>query len=444
MNERMYQEIEEILNEVKGDIIDFRVYKGTTFAFLVKLAAKYDRHAVGIDTFYGLEAPSEHDWNEHNQIAYPKGYAKSSPNVVHESISKACPGSTNYELHGGKLSEVLPVLTDKKYAFALIDLFQYAPTKEAIEYVYSKMSPGGVLYFLNYKRSHNFLASKAINEFIHEKENELYIHPPIVINDNVLPLCKISCHLNEQSLPEPEVVIKNEGKSSLWFKNNKKAKTTIAMVLRTGGDTYDYRYVNALADCVRKHTESTKYNIVCLTDNAQGINSSLVDEVVPFKHNYKGWWSKIELFRPDIFKGDNVFYMDLDTVVVNNIDEILEYQPTFAGIRDLYHHTFMQTGILSWNPNYNHQVYENFTRKPSFIMDNYPEGDARWIRENVYNYEYLQDVFPNKIVSYKAHCLNKISGEIKIPKDASIVCFHGKPRPHTIKHPAITRHWIYK
>ena len=136
--------------------------------------------------------------------------------------------------------------------------------------------------------------------------------------------------------------------------------------------------------------------------------------------------------------------MDLDTVIIKNIDELLKYKTTFAGIRDLYHHNFLQTGIMSWDSAHNHQVYHNFVPRHHMVINNYPEGDAKWIRENVYNYDYIPDEFPGRIVSYKAHCLNKNTGQVSIPKDASIICFHGKPRPHTITHPAITKHWQYK
>ena len=49
MNSQQYSEINDLLSRVPGNIIDFRVYKGANFAFLVKLATKHDRLAIGID-----------------------------------------------------------------------------------------------------------------------------------------------------------------------------------------------------------------------------------------------------------------------------------------------------------------------------------------------------------------------------------------------------------
>lgn len=438
MNDRMYHEINRILADVQGDIIDFRVYKGATFAYLVKLAAQHGRTAVGMDTFYGLEAPVRADYNEQNQLAYPKGYAKSTSDIVRQTVKKVCPVEAPYELYEGKLENVLDSLPERKYALAIIDLFQYTPTKTAIQYIYDRMAPGGILYFLNHTKGGGCLASLAIDEFLVTQEKDIYVYSDIYFNDNRLNICRVACHQSMNVEVQPKKSKIKRATKKLFSRE----KQNIALVLRTGGDTYDHRYVNAVAENIRNNV-GIKYNLAVLTDNSEGFDSNLVDEVIPFKHNYKGWWSKIELFRPDIFTG-RVFYMDLDTVLVKNIDELLKFKTTFAGIRDLYHHNFLQTGIMSWDAAHNHQVYYNFVPRNQMVMTHYTEGDAKWIRENVYNYDYIPDNFPGRIVSYKAHCLNKNTGHVTIPKDASIICFHGKPRPHTITHPAITKHWHYK
>lgn len=441
MNDRMYHEINGILHDISGDIIDFRVYKGATFSYLVKLAAEHSRIAVGMDTFYGLEAPCRMDYNEHNQLAYPKGYAKSSPDLVRQTVRKICPDNAPYELYEGSLSSVFEKLPERKYALALIDLFQYNPTREAIQYVYDKMVPGGVMYFLNHHKDSHCLGSLAIADFLMEKGEDVFIYEDIYFNDNRVNICRVAC--KQSMVPKPvQSKPKKPAPKKSTERSTPREKHNIALVLRTGGDTYTHKYVNTLAENIRDNL-GMKVNLAVLTNDSTGFNSNLIDEVIPFKHQYRGWWSKIELFRPDIFTG-RVFYMDLDTVVVNNIDELVKYKTTFAGIRDLYHHNFLQTGVMSWDAAHNHQVYEDFVPRAASVMSTHIEGDAKWIRENVYNYDYLPDQFPGSIVSYKAHCLNKNTGKVTIPKDASIICFHGKPRPHTITNPVITQHWKYK
>lgn len=436
MNDKMYTEIEGVLSGVKGDIIDFRVYKGTSFAHLVKLGTKANRTVIGMDTFYGLEAPTSHDWNEDRYMIYPKGYVKSTPDLVREAVTRVN-GNAPYELLEGSLDTILPNLPERSYAVAFVDMLQYEPTVKVLNYIYKRMTPGGIIYLLNYNKQARHNASLAVTEFLEQYAYDIEEYPPEIHNDNRANFTRFTCKQTDESQKREPIVQKTPKRKSTDPKIN------IALVLRTGGGTYDAKYVNAVARNIANNV-TVPYTLNVLTDNDKGFDPEFVHKVIPFKHNFKGWWSKIELFRPGIFKGDRVFYLDLDTVVVGNIDDMVTWDVTFAGIRDLYHHTFMQTGLLSWNPQYNHQIYENFLAVSAKVMNEYPEGDARWIRENVYNYDYLPDEFPNRIVSYKAHCLNKDTGKVAIPPRASIICFHGKPRPHTITNPLITAHWTYK
>ncbi|MCV5389226.1 hypothetical protein OFC62_31375, partial [Escherichia coli] len=92
------------------------------------------------------------------------------------------------------------------------------------------------------------------------------------------------------------------------------------------------------------------YEIICLTDlkrlHVPGV------KVVPLINQWqkcRGWWAKIELFRPDIT--DDLFYLDLDTVIAGDIRPILENPPTsFTMLRDFYHPQYRGSGAL-WIPN---------------------------------------------------------------------------------------------
>ncbi|HCQ2825173.1 hypothetical protein LA315_21070, partial [Escherichia coli] len=82
----------------------------------------------------------------------------------------------------------------------------------------------------------------------------------------------------------------------------------IALVFRSGGD-YNASDVQWLVNQLPKG-----YEIICLTDlkrlHVPGV------KVVPLINQWqkcRGWWAKIELFRPDIT--DDLFYLDLDTVI---------------------------------------------------------------------------------------------------------------------------------
>lgn len=438
MDEMVISQLDNILNDVKGDIIDFRIYSGKTFALLVNLAKKHNRFAVGIDTFRGLPQPGTYDVNEDRYAVYPKGYATTTQQLAERTIERISPHKSNYKIYAGPTSTVLETLENRIYALAVVDLLHYEPTRQVLDYIYDKMAPNGIILVHGYNPSKDFLASKGVSEFLQN------------VSDNVTVVQydrDVHAIIIRKLITQPTIVSdikETEAVTKLTHKSPQPhAPITVALVLRTGGNIYDHRYVNTVATNILKNT-TLDINIACLTNDATGIDRNLVSQIIPLKHNYKGWWSKIELFRPGIFTTDRVFFIDLDTVIVANIDELLLNDSVFSGIRDLYHLHFMQTGIMSWNPKYNHQVYEQFVPRSLDIMNHYAAGDSKWIRENLHNYDYLQDKFPHRIVSFKAHCLNKHTKAINIPKGASIICFHGIPRPHTITDKKITQYWKYE
>jgi len=206
----------------------------------------------------------------------------------------------------------------------------------------------------------------------------------------------------------------------------------IFLVLRTGGE-YDYKYVNNIAEAIKKNT-SIDTNIVCLTNDPSGISNKYVDEIVLFNHDWPKWWGKVELFRPDLHEDNDTpkFFFDLDTFVVDNIDEYLSRKSLkFSGLQDFYNLESFASGLLYWK-NPMTEIYEMFKSNPNRFMKLYEVGgDQSYISQQFHHpKEFLQDSYPKQIVSYKVHC--KVGGDIILPKDAKIVCFHGKPKPHTI------------
>lgn len=137
-----------------------------------------------------------------------------------------------------------------------------------------------------------------------------------------------------------------------------------------------------------------------------------------------GWWSKLTLFKPDTFPvGDRILYFDLDTWIVGNIDDLANYDGYFAGLRDFYQPNNLGSGVLAWKAGEFDKIWSKWVAigKPKLRI-----GDQAFIYMMIPDAVRLQDKFPNKIVSYKTHCRSGI------PEEASIVCFHGKPRPHEI------------
>lgn len=54
------------------------------------------------------------------------------------------------------------------------------------------------------------------------------------------------------------------------------------------------------------------------------VNAVIPAEKIILKHDWPGWWAKMELHRPDLPKG-RTLYLDLDSHIINSLGPILDY-----------------------------------------------------------------------------------------------------------------------
>ncbi len=217
--------------------------------------------------------------------------------------------------------------------------------------------------------------------------------------------------------------------------------TTIACVLKTGDFynrnkkiNYDLKYPLWLKKQCEKFI-TIPFKFVCLTDldHIEGV------ETIKLKHNFPGWWSKMELFRPGIFKTKNVFYFDLDTVLVGNIDHIVSYKHDFTVLRYISTNNKetdrIGSGIMAWSLDLSF-LYNTFLEKAEQFMEEYTTydkwGDQGFIYHHVKGMQKFQELFPEELVSWK---FNLIKGNPKPPN--KIIIFHGVPKPHEVSMPWI-------
>lgn len=199
-------------------------------------------------------------------------------------------------------------------------------------------------------------------------------------------------------------------------------QVTVACVLRSGGDFFPY-HVSRLYSQLREHS-TVPFKFRCLTDQ----KSIDIFMTIPLYYKYKGWWAKMELFRPSIFDTPRVVYFDLDTVIVNNIDHILTVDQDFLGLKPFNPKRqkisgYFASGVLAWRNGYPDFAYQQF-RYAEHAMQY--RGDQDYLTavfaENSKPVKYLQD-YVSGIYSFKRH-FRKSQCE-----DACVVCFHGNPRP---------------
>ena len=193
---------------------------------------------------------------------------------------------------------------------------------------------------------------------------------------------------------------------------------TVACVL--WGDKFDEQYVHNLKSAVQRNT-TIEHRFVCFSDRQiEGVDTILLNP------GLNGWWNKLQMFDGRI-KG-RVVYLDLDTLVVDNIDWLLNYEGIFAGIEDLgsvnshqpHLKNKLQSGVLAWNADYMSWIHLEFILQKDDITSRF-RGDGEYLNSIIKHRDLLQHLYPNEIKSYKYQVYpDKIDG-------ASIVCFHGRP-----------------
>lgn len=211
---------------------------------------------------------------------------------------------------------------------------------------------------------------------------------------------------------------------------------TVATVLRTGGH-YTAEWVTRLERGARRFLQPDRF--VCLTD-AKDVGC----ERIALINRWPGWWAKLELWRPDLFEEGLVFYIDLDTLILQDFQEVWDYQGEFASLRDFTHPHIYASGLLLFRPNVQplYRIAVQESRKVGSRQLNYgrllPTRRARrqparrflnprhrmdpWWNQYIVP-DVLQDLYPGAIAHSDLDPCAACNGKC----ERKIVCMHGQP-----------------
>ena len=220
---------------------------------------------------------------------------------------------------------------------------------------------------------------------------------------------------------------------------------TFACILKSGGD-FTLEYVKKLRHQINNNY-SDPHQFICLTD--------LYEEVgacgVPLLYDLPGWWSKFEVFR--LYPGP-IVYLDLDNIIVGSLESL-------NGLLDISTNTFFNlkafrdgdrgSSVMAWTGDYK-WILETFLEHyykgnvfktvsgSSLIWDGktYP-GDQDLLRNILCDEpKHFINELGLIVKSYKWHCGDRL------PPEAHIVGFHGKPRPPDALAPWVRKYWERK
>ena len=200
------------------------------------------------------------------------------------------------------------------------------------------------------------------------------------------------------------------------------------------GTLYGPDYVNKLYAGVKQNT-TVPFKFHCFTEKPEGIHPDVIVHDLPHDLPGAGWWQKLYMFSAEMPIEGRIFYIDLDTLITGNLDDMLSHGTGFVVLHDFFMVRVptrrdpwgtgaeaVGSGVLSWEAGKHTHLWDSFIKDPQKAVQSlHPHGDQKWIQMHQKNRLYFQDLFPDQLVSFKVHCRNGL------PKNARIVCYHGKP-----------------
>lgn len=196
------------------------------------------------------------------------------------------------------------------------------------------------------------------------------------------------------------------------------------------GDKYGEEYVLRLRRACWLHLE--EHEFVCLTDRPiAGIDCR------PLTRDLPAWWSKLNLFAPGQFPGENL-YFDLDVVVLGSLEPFRvrehggklwaldDFSYGFrhphpgldaAALRLLGGPATCNSSVMYWHGDAPRRTWDAFTPAVMDIV----HGDQNWITQALHPHDELA-LYPEGLAcSYKYH--------VRQGAPFGAVCiFHGSPK----------------
>ncbi len=227
------------------------------------------------------------------------------------------------------------------------------------------------------------------------------------------------------------------------------------------GAGYDWIYVERLYNMLSRHL-SRGVRMHVYTESTRAVPDHMVRhdlvEWPGISGRKRSWWYKMQMFNSAHHSGQ-LLYFDLDTVIVDNIDWMLNLSPAlFWTIRDFRYlwkpdMQNMNSSVMYWDTTKWANIWEDFTQHGAAkIASRYQHGGDQ---------EYLTSVIPpekrrfmdeNRIVSwrwtaldggmnFKNRTYNRPSRGTLLAPNNSVLVFHGDPKPHEVNDVVIKQHW---
>lgn len=224
-------------------------------------------------------------------------------------------------------------------------------------------------------------------------------------------------------------------------------------------DVYDWKYVDVLYSMVQRQL-GRPFRFHVYTEADRPVPAHMIKhELTPWKgiSGYrKSWWYKLQLFNPAHVSSD-LLYLDLDLVLTRSISWIADYDTDyFWSVRDFRYlqgnrTASVNSSVMWFNVSKFSHVWQQVQTLDMQQLSRRYHGDQDYINATVD--KKLQRFFPETHVqSYRWECLDggynfqtrkyqRPGTGIAVGDAASVIAFHGQPKPHEVKDPVVQQYW---
>lgn len=241
----------------------------------------------------------------------------------------------------------------------------------------------------------------------------------------------------------------------------KKTINRVVLVLRSspkevfthrGGGSYSYTDVELIA--FHLHKQCPDVEVICLWDKVKQPINLVNVKVIPMQNNWPKWWSKMNIFSPEMEQYKPFLFVDLDTLMIGDLTGILppaeEHINKFITLGQFTEDrklkpmnnvdTALYSGIM-WIPANNEkitQIWNKWLSNPEEWMKSCKSGDQEFIQTTVGRPDVWWQQITNKIGSFKPREGERISsmeGNVRWTENIrknidhfSVICLHGLPK----------------
>jgi hypothetical protein len=215
------------------------------------------------------------------------------------------------------------------------------------------------------------------------------------------------------------------------FSTNAGLSVTVVCILNSDGE-HSIEDVKRLKNAVASNTSVT-HEFLCLTNVAIDQNTC---QTTRFTNGYDRKWNKLELFRRGLVRTKYAIYLDLNTVVTGNIDDILQPVRNFTILRPWFKKPALSglysCGMIAWLADGSYSfIHDGFKQQGGYGNQGIRRYIPKIMERRGKKPSFFQEEFKG-LYSYKVSCRRGL------PDNARLVFFHGHPRPQDVKEPWIT------